>query len=451
MFLRWSVLTLLVLPSAACFAEENEKQLLESLQAVPEVRLLSDEQMLADLDQKELVKKRLPRRARPGTSRTKSGNGKQLTQDIFLYQHNQQLHEALLAAAKREGLPVKITGAALPLREAVVMQTLSRELRAAGFVSFTASEQSPEETAMAFKKWSAANHIEKFAGVPGTLVQMMQVEEEPIRLEMIGQLNKIGSAKASAALAKRALFDSSAEVREAAVAALKKRPPEEYVPVLLKGFRHPWPAVAEHAANALAKLKPPETESALVQMLDKIDPRAPVRDPKTKKLMVSEMVRINHLRNCFLCHAASAGEGDGLLVASVPEPPRPVQKGKKQGQLIRNDSQQKRMDSKGKLARSMTDSYYGPPVEDTIRADLTFLRQDFSAMLKSKDGKPERFDFFIRTRPAKPEDWLGLSDNEMDYPQRKSLLKALRKITGKDGGDSPGQWRELLGITTREK
>jgi hypothetical protein len=39
----------------------------------------------------------------------------------------------------------------------------------------------------------------------------------------------------------------------------------------------------------------------------------------------------------------------------------------------------------------------------------------------------------------------------MDYPQRKSLLKALRGITGKDGGDSPGEWRELLGITIREK
>src|SRR5579884_3855922 len=429
MFARCPALALLVFASAARFAEENEKQLLESLQAVPEVRLLSDEQMLADLDQKELLTKRLPPK---GTSRA-----------ALVCQHNQQLHEALLSAAKREGLPVKITGAALPFREAVVMQALSRELRAAGFVSFTASERSQEETAAAFEKWCAANHIEKFAGVPGTLVQMMQVEEEPIRLEMIGQLDKIGSAKASAALAKRALFDSSAEARKAAVAALKKRQPKEYMPELLKGFRHPWPAVAEHAADALAKLKPPESEAALVQLLDKTDPRAPFRDPKTKKLMVPEMVRINHLRNCFLCHAASAGEGDGLLVASLPEPSRLVQKGKNKDQLKRTNNQEKPASSTGR-------PYYAPPVKDAVRADLTFLRQDFSAMLKGKDGKPERFDFFIRTRRAKPEDWLGLSDNDMDYPQRKSVLRALRKITGKDGGDSPGRWRELLGITTRE-
>lgn len=400
--------------------------------------------MLADIDQKELVKKRLPRRAGASTSKSKSGNGKQLTQDIFLSQHNQQLHEALLAAAKREGLPVKITGAALPLREAVVMQTLSRELRAAGFVSFTASERSPEETAAAFRKWSAANHIEKFAGVPGTLVQMMQVEEEPIRLEMIGQLDKIGSARASALLAKRALFDSSAEVREAAVESLKNRPPKEYMPELLKGFRHPWFPVAEHAADALAKLKPSESEATLVGLLNKNDPRAPFRDAKTKKLMVSEMVRINHLRNCFLCHGASAGEGDGLLVASVPEPPRPLEKGKNKGQL-------KRTTNKETAATIGRSPYYGPPVKDAIRADMTFLRQDFSAMLKSKDDKPERFDFLIRTRPAKPEDWLGLSDNDMDYPQHRAILRALRKVTGKDGGDSPGRWRELLGITTREK
>lgn len=443
MFRLWSVLTILVYPSAACFAEDNETQLLAALEEVPEVRLLSDEQMLADIDQKELVKNRLPRRARNGTGKTNSSNGRQLTQDIFLYQHNQQLHEALLAAAKREGLPVRIPGAALPFREAIVMQALSRELRAAGFVSFTASERSSEETATAFEKWCADNHIEKFAGVPGTLMQMMQVEEEPIRLEMIGQLNKIGSAKASALLAKRALFDSSAEVREAAVAALRKRPANEYMPELLKGFRHPWPAIAERAADALIKLKPSESESALVQLLDKIDPRAPVRDPKTKKLMVSEMVRINHLRNCFLCHAAAAGESDGLLIASVPDPPRPVEKGKNTGQLKRTNNQDK-------PARSTGSPYYGPPVKDAIRADMTFLRQDFSAMLKSKDGKPERFDFFIRTRQAKPEDLIGLSDNYMDYPQRRAVLRALRKITGQDGGDSPGRWRELLGIAKDE-
>ena len=51
---------------------------------------------------------------------------------------------------------------------------------------------------------------------------------------------------------------------------------------------------------------------------------------------------------------------------------------------------------------------------------------------------------------AEPEDWLELSDNEMNYPQRGAVLRALRGITGKDGGDSPGRWRELLEIAKDE-
>jgi hypothetical protein len=89
MFPWWSVLTVLVLPSSVCFAEDTENKILESLQDVPEVRLLSDEQMLADLDQKEFLKKR-----------SSSRNSKN-SNSVLLCQHNQKLHEALLAAAKR--------------------------------------------------------------------------------------------------------------------------------------------------------------------------------------------------------------------------------------------------------------------------------------------------------------------------------------------------------------
>lgn len=400
----------------------------KALESVPEIQLVSDKEILADQDQKELLKKRLPAR---GSSRA-----------AFVFEHNQQRHEALLAAAQREGLPVKIPGAASPVREAIVMQALSRELRAAGFVSFEASERSPEEAAAAFQVWCADNHIEKFAGVPATLVQMMQVEEEPIRLALIGQLDKIGSAKASGLLAKRALFDSSAKVREAATKALVKRPAKEYAAVLLSGFHHPWPAVGDRAADALTKLKPSDSVPALLELLDKPDPRAPFRDLKTKKLIVSEMVRLNHLRNCLLCHAASTGEGDGLLVASVPQPSRPVQKGQNKGQ-------RKIMNKEAKPASSTARPYYGPPVKDAIRADLTFLRQDSSAMLKGKDGNPERFDFFLRTRPAKPEDWIGLPSNEMDYPQRRAALRTLRAITGKDAGQSSARWLEMVGSTKK--
>lgn len=70
-------------------------------------------------------------------------------------------------------------------------------------------------------------------------------------------------------------------------------------------------------------------------------------------------------------------------------------------------------------------------------------------MLKGKDGNPERFDFFLRTRPAKPEDWIGLPSNEMDYPQRRAALRTLRAITGKDAGQSSARWLEMVGSTKK--
>jgi hypothetical protein len=60
------------------------------------------------------------------------------------------------------------------------------------------------------------------------------------------------------------------------------------------------------------------------------------------------------------------------------------------------------------------------------------------------------FDFVARQRRAKPEDFALLAADERDYPQRRTVLRALREVTGKDGGDSPGRWRELIGGSQRE-
>ena len=57
-----------------------------------------------------------------------------------------------------------------------------------------------------------------------TLVQMLQAENRPVRLLLVELLSAIKGRAASAALARRALFDLSAEVREAAVWALNVRP-----------------------------------------------------------------------------------------------------------------------------------------------------------------------------------------------------------------------------------
>ena len=52
----------------------------------------------------------------------------------------------------------------------------------------------------------------------------------------------------------------------------KTSPVEEYATSLLQGLRYPWPAVADHAAEALVALKLDNTVGAVVKMLDEADP-----------------------------------------------------------------------------------------------------------------------------------------------------------------------------------
>jgi hypothetical protein len=405
---------------------------LDSLQQVPEVRLLTDEQITAYRDKESGALERLPRRASPA--------------DRLAIRHacNLEMHRAFVAAGLREGLPLQSKGTRLPVRDAAVMQTLSKELRDLDFVSLPVASKpsrsnptnkkgpavalAPEERAKTFNQWCAGNRLEKFAGVPATLMQMLQVEDVPVRLALIEQLAKVKKPFAGAMLANRAVMDLSPDVRRAAIGVLKKRPEKEYLPALLKGMRYPWPPVADHSAEALGELKPKEGAAALCDMLEQPDPRAPFRDPKSKRMVVAELVRLNHLRNCLLCHAPSADASDGLVRGLVPVPGRPLMQAYYAGSDAGSDN--------------------------FVRADMTFLRHDFSANLKVEEAAPwpdvQRFDFVVRLRPATPKEIEKAPATGLDYPQRRAVLRALRGTTGQDGGDSPGRWRELLGVTTKE-
>ena len=123
-----------------------------------------------------------------------------------------------------------------------------------------------------FQQWCDQNHVEKYAGSLPTLVQMLQVEDEPLRQLLIRELSKVNSRDASFFLAKRAMFDLSPEVRKAAVEALKKRKPETFRAVFLAGMRYPWAPAADHAAEALVQLKDQAAVPALVRLLDLPDP-----------------------------------------------------------------------------------------------------------------------------------------------------------------------------------
>jgi hypothetical protein len=98
---------------------------------------------------------------------------------------------------------------------------------------------------------------------------------------------------------------------------------------------------------------------------------------QTGSYQVREVVRINHLRNCRLCHSPGTSTTD-LVLAQEPTPGQPLPSRPYYG----------------------TRSGSGP----FVRADTTYLKQDFSVLQKvaNPDRWPElqRFDFVVWTRPS---------------------------------------------------
>jgi hypothetical protein len=233
---------------------------------------------------------------------------------------------------------------------------------------------------------------------------------------------------ASIRLAQRAVYDVSPQVRQAALDALRQRPIGEYRRTLVDAMRYPWPPVADHAADALAALGDRDAAPLLVALLDKPDPAAPYATKTGAS--IHELVRVNHLQNCLLCHVPAVGRD---LVTDVdPFAHRPTQ--------------------------TYDPGYHGPTIPGSsggvwanrvlIRADVQFLRQDFSVTLQPENTESAagslRFDFLIRTRPAKPaevQQWKYRA-NASEYPQREATLYALRAVTGEDAGPTTEAWHQ---------
>jgi hypothetical protein len=250
------------------------------------------------------------------------------------------------------------------------------------------------------------------------LTQLMQAENAAVRSLLVEMLARIDGKEASIALAKRALFDLSPDVREQAVRALADRPQAEYTPVLYAGFRYPWPAAADHAAETLVALQRADLIPELVKLLKEPNPSQPVK--VEKKYVVQEVVRINHLCNCMLCHAPSLAKDD-LVRGNVPQPgedPPPL--------------------------------YYHERNGLFVRADMTYIRQDFSVVQPvANPGKwsgNQRYDYVLRTRPASKTELTAFQKAEKEnkllqtYPQQGSVLFALRELTGKDYGSTYEEW-----------
>ncbi len=250
------------------------------------------------------------------------------------------------------------------------------------------------------------------------LIQMLQAQSQYMRLKLVATLREMAGQVSSGALARLALYDIDPEIRKDSIEALKNRPKAEFRELLCAGFRYPWPPVADNAAQAVAELQDSELTLRLAELLELPDPRAPFRDT-TNRWVKQELVGVNHLKNCFLCHARSTEKVDSLR-GFVPQPGGPLV------------------------------SYFEDKRGYFVRADVTYLRQDFSVLLPVSDGgrwpDQQRFDFLVRTRELTADElkaWRA-SPPASTYPQREAVLAALRNLTGEDVGTTANDWRRLL-------
>jgi len=266
-------------------------------------------------------------------------------------------------------------------------------------------------------------------GALPTLQQLLLTESAAVRRTLVDYLQRQPGKAFSLALAQRVIFDLDEGVRTSALAALQKRPSKEYLDVLLDALRYPWVSVGGQAAEALVGLKLKQAIPSLVSLLDERDPGAPFLATVNgrKVLAVRELVRINHHRNCLLCHPTSADPKEPVR-GRVPMPGE-------------------RLPDPGYNGES--------PHGIFVRADITYLRQDFSLLEKVEDHgiwpAQQRFDYLVRTRPltaAEREAWWAVDRTQQPVwsfsKHRQAVLFALRELTGRDAGVTAEEWRQAL-------
>jgi len=269
------------------------------------------------------------------------------------------------------------------------------------------------------------------------LMQVLAPESPGMRIGLVRYLGSVSHVEATRALAKLAIFSVEDTVRERAIDALKVRRERDYTDILLGGLRYPWPEVASRAVDALIKLERTDLVPRLVDLLDEPDPRAPmVREENNKRVQeVRELVRINHHRNCLLCHApANTGNvAQDTLTAAVPIPQDPLP--------------------------SPSQGYQNSVPDILVRLDVTYLRQDFSMLQAVADANPwpemQRFDFLVRSRTLTDKEAeayrekLTIKEPGVLSPYHRAALAALRELTGRDTAPTSDAWRQLLNLPAK--
>jgi hypothetical protein len=283
------------------------------------------------------------------------------------------------------------------------------------------------------------------------LMQILAPESAEIRKGLVTFLAKMSHVEATQALAKLALFSAEEEVRRPALEALKGRRAKDYQAILMQGFHYPLPEVAKRAGEAVAYLKHKDLVPKLVDLLDTPDPRLPVvQEVNGKKVrFVREVVRVNHHRNCMLCHTP-ATVPPGLRTAENRDPAAMVK------QLLELLTAAP-VPLPGEPLPPPSQGYdpsRGGSLDILVAIDTTYLRQDFSLMLPVSNAAPwperQRFDYFVRRRvltEKEAEEYRQQAptpEPDVGNPYQQTVVSALRELTGRQAGPNARTWRFLL-------
>ena len=264
-----------------------------------------------------------------------------------------------------------------------------------------------------------------------TIDQILQIDHPRLRLEMIESLRDSGTDAATELLVDKAKFDLEPEVRIAATKALADVDAKQYREALLEGLDYPWYVVAEHSAEALVRLNDQDAIPSLIDMLDLPHPQFPFEN--NGELMQRELVGINHMRNCLLCHAPSISASDSVR-GLIPHTSKPLPT--------------HYYDVRGAGTRD---------VVFAVRADITYLEQDFSVVRPVENPGPwpseQRFDYVVQKKTLTPNEATQVATqlSQMPNRNRNAVIFALQELTGETPADNSSyNWRNIMAARTNK-
>lgn len=352
------------------------------------------------------------------------------------------LKEMLESREDLKGLPI-VMGDDCRMNEAdsLTMHKVSLDLsrtmafidRATNLSSSVRQQQSPQQIKV--NLYMAVKKIEQTLNAPErenqrllTVDQILQARPLEMRKTFVKSLAMESSQTAANLLTCYVKYDLDESVRMLATKALSDFPRKSIRGKLLDGIDYPWTPAALHSAEALVRLNDTSAVPMLVEKLQDLNPNL-MFEQTTKSYVKRELVAINHFKNCMLCHADGDRRSRGRAV--VPEWDRPIPV---------------------RYYHSNSDSLLA-------RADITYMRQDFSVMRNIADEnrvpkswpESQRFDYVVkRTTLADEAEYKSLAERPTNekYQRRDAIIFALRKLTDLEPEDNSYEnWKALTGVS----